>query len=469
MENATRDRRNIRWLIFFGALFLFLTFFKGDGGYHDLVYYMDDAQGLWLRGDMSRPDEFEEVDTPDGPVERPVYSQYSLGLAFIAGPFVWLGRGVEWLSSGGIDGRTVAALLIPVLGALSAVLLYEIGLELNVSARANLWAAIIFTAGTPMLTFTRLFYTETAVVFFLLLAIWSFLNALSAGSPFKSAVWSLLAGAGLAGAGACHYSQGVLVFFLWIGMAGAFFFEQKIRREQGPAMAGRVLNVVALSMVPILAVGALLLVNYLRRGHALDTGYGGDVGELSVRNIAYNWRYFFFAIETKLKLGLLVRNPWIPVGVLLLATWPHAASRSLRAALIAGALLQTLFWMTYPMLGFSPLRYLQSVTGALSVGLLCLGHKIDERWRGQGLLIVGILLVAWNCIFFFIGDDRNLALMRAPESGEWLMYSWYMRPFPPGISDGYGTPPGALQWFILGLLVLASVAAWTAAWRKISK
>ena len=49
-----------RHLIFLGAFLLFLTFFKGDGGYHDPVNYLDDAEGLWLRGDMSRPDEIDD-------------------------------------------------------------------------------------------------------------------------------------------------------------------------------------------------------------------------------------------------------------------------------------------------------------------------------------------------------------------------------------------------------------------------
>ena len=457
--------RSTRLFIFLGAFLLFLTFFKGDGGYHDLVYYLDDAQGLWLRGDMARPDEFEEIDQPDGSVvERPVYSQYALGLAFVSGPFVLLGRGLERLTNGAIHARTVAVLIIPLLGALSALLLFEIGRALNVSASASMWAATLFVLGTPALTFTRLFYTETAIVFFLLFAVWAFLKTQDRTlSPWRALLWSLLAGAGLAGAGACHYAEGVTVAMLWLGMAGTFLLINEIRPDRS-----RVLNVFALSTLPILAVSTILYVNYLRRGHFLDTGYSSDVAEISLKNIGYNWRYFFFAVETKVKLGLFLRSPWIVLGAAaLLASQRDAKSIWLRRALVAAGLLQTLFWMSYAMLGFSPVRYLYPTTGMLSVALLCLGAQIEALWRMRGLYLSGLLLIACNLYFFFAGDDRNLSLMFAPDTHALSLYSWYMRPFPNGILDGYGTELGVRQWFVLFTLAGFGIFCLAHAWFRI--
>ena len=463
----TPPPRAIRPLIFCGALLLFLAIFKGDGGYHDLVYYLDDAEGLWLRGDMARPEEFEEVEAPDGTVtERPVYSQYALGLAFISGPFVLAAHALERLSNGWIRARPVAVLIIPILGALSALLLFEIGRALNVSLRASLWAAIVFILGTPVLTFVRLFYTETAIVFFLLLAVWAFLKALASPAPFRALTWTLLAGAGLAGAGACHYAEGVTVTLLWLVMAGTFAFVAPSQPDHS-----RVLKVIALSAAPLLAVSSILYVNYLRRGHFFDTGYGSDVAEISARNLSYNWRYFFFAVENKLKLGLLVRSPWIVLSAAALVLWKrHDGSHWLRRALLVGALSQTLFWMSYAMLGFSPIRYLYPATGALTIGLLCLGHALEARWHTRGLYITGALLIVLNLILFIIGDDRNQTFLYAPdESHSLLFYTWYMRAFPMGITDGYGTPPGRAQWMVLIVLTSLGISCLAHAWRIILK
>lgn len=463
-DSKVQPRRG-RWLIFCGALLIFLAFYKGDGGYHDLVYYLDDAEGLWLRGDMARPGETEEVDLPDGTTaERPVYSQYSLGLAFVSGPFVLLSHGVERLTGGAVSARKLAVLIIPIFGALAALLLYEIGCELDISPRARLWAVIIFIAGTPILTFVRLFYTETAIVFFVLLAIWAFLKTQTAPgdrtrtpSPTRQILWSLLGGAGLALAGACHYAEGPLVATLWLGMTGTLLFGEKVYTPPfRPTFGGRVLNVVALSGAPLLAVATILFVNYLRRGHALDTGYASDVGEIHLSNVFdHNWRYFFWAKETKIKLGLFARDLWIAPGIILLWLGTlHSRSRWLRRALIVGALLQTVFWMCYAMLGFSPVRYLMPAVGALSVALLALGHWIDRWMKTPGLVAAGLVLIAWNLFWFFSGDDRNLSLLRSPDTHEFLMYTWYMQPFTNGLTDGYGTPPGLMQWFLLGALVL---------------
>jgi len=92
----------MRAYFFAGTLLIFLAFYKGDGGYHDLVNYLDDAQGLWLHGDMRRVSGTEDEELSDGRiVEHPTYdySQYSLGLAFVSGPFVLLAKAVDLITS----------------------------------------------------------------------------------------------------------------------------------------------------------------------------------------------------------------------------------------------------------------------------------------------------------------------------------------------------------------------------------
>ena len=485
----------IRLLIFCGTLLLFLAFFKGEGGYHDLVNYLDDAEGLWLRGDMSRPDETEEVELPDGNViERPVYSQYSLGLAFISGPFVLLGHGLERMTNGAIGARSFTVLIIPIMSALSALLIYDIGRLLGAGAKVSVWAALMFAAGTPQLTFARQFFTEAAVIFFVLAALWAFLRSVSGPTPARAPLWALAAGAGLAGAGACHYAEGPLVAALCTGMVLSYILVARPNSNEGlkgvkqPAtglfrtfqlssvgplarfsVARRIVCINALGLVPMLAVGAILYVNYLRRGKLFDTGYGDDVDDLGVHNIAFNCHYLFYRVESQLKLGLFVRNPWIPAAVILFLLWGRRpGSWPVRWALIAGAALEAVFWMSYGHLGYSPLRYFQPVTGVLAVTLVCLGAGIESRLPRWGLCVSGALLIAYNVVWFVLGDDHSRPMMfsPAPGDGKLLIYSWYMRPFPEGITDGYGTPPGIVQWMVLGSCLIGAAICLGLAWRR---
>ena len=145
-------------------------------------------------------------------------------------------------------------------------------------------------------------------------------------------------------------------------------------------------------------------------------------------------------------------------------------SNTLRYALVAGALQQIGLWMCYEILGFSPLRYFQPVTGALAVGLVCLGQKLDAIFPRAGLYVSGAVLLAFNAYWFILGDDHNRPILSSPnpaDSGSWLIYTWYMKPFPPEMSDGYGTPPGALQWIVLASCIAGAAWCFGVAWRLI--
>src|SRR5690349_4142438 len=75
--------------VFSGSLLLFLTLWKGQGGYTDIKEYLDDAENLWMRGDMSVPNDYVEVDDPADPdnvIRKPKYNRYAVGLAIVSGP-----------------------------------------------------------------------------------------------------------------------------------------------------------------------------------------------------------------------------------------------------------------------------------------------------------------------------------------------------------------------------------------------
>jgi len=119
------------------------------------------------------------------------------------------------------------------------------------------------------------------------------------------------------------------------------------------------------------------------------------------------------------------------------------------------------------MLGFSPVRYLYPTTGLLSVALLCLGAWIESRWRTLGLYLSGFVFIACNLYFFFSGDDRNLPLTNVPDTHTLFIYAWYMRPFPPGIQDGFGTELGVIQAVVLFTLVGFGISCLGHVWIRI--
>jgi hypothetical protein len=167
------------------------------------------------------------------------------------------------------------------------------------------------------------------------------------------------------------------------------------------------------------------------------------------------------------KPGLFVRNLWVLPAMLCLAFAPEKNSRLFRLSLLIGVILQVLFWMSYSMLAFSPVRYLQPATGVLSVALVFLGANIEKLWPRFGLLAAGVVFIAWNAMFFLMNDDHNAPFAFGdPPQSPLLIYSWYMEPFKNGLTDGYGTPIGPLQWAIFGLFLSGGAACWIVGWRK---
>jgi hypothetical protein len=479
----------MRRFLFAGTLLIFLAFYKGDGGYHDLVNYLEDAEGLWLHADMRRLASVDEEELPDGKVVEHRtydYSQYSLGLAFVSGPFVLFAKGVDLMTGEKTvddDGkvqlspraRKIAVLIIPVFAALTCLLLFEIGLMLGISARASLWTATMFAAGSSLLTFARLYYTEVAVVFFTILSVWAILRCHDAAGK-RPALWALLAGLGAAGAAGCHYAEAVMIAPLGLGMSLSVLLRRSC------SFYSRARQLAALAFFPVLAGVAILAMNKYRHGSIGDTGYGSDVAELTLTNIASNVRMLLtehlgaifggpgkpqkWILE---KPGLFVRNLWVlPAMVCLIPFRDSSAQRvkTLRIALLGGIVLQVLFWMSYSMLAFSPVRYFLPATGALAIGLLFVGAWIEKQWPRWGLSIVGLVLIAWNLMFFFMNDDHNAPFV---GSDKLLIYTWYMDPFPGGLMDGYGTPVGPTQWCTLAILLSVGIVCLAIAYRKVNQ
>lgn len=416
-----------RWL-FLGLLLIYMAFWKGEGGYRDLGEYLDIAEGLWLRGDTSIPGQ------PGS------YYRFAPGLPFLSGPLVLLGAALQNISPA-LSPRMLGALTVPLLGALACALLYRITRLLKCSARVSLWICLLLGLGSPLLTYAKLYYAETAVLFCIALALYAWLRAEAAPRAWP---WTLLAGAGLAGAVACKYEHLLLVAPLALGMAVELLkSEPQPGNRKNAAFA-------AFATVPVLAAAALLWMNQAHFGHPLRTGYE-DVAE---RNIAPS-----HAPGNLLYLGQwLLRVPWV---VLALVFLPRVLKkrRALLWGLALGLLALEMLWLSFASLSIFPIKYTLPMLAPLAVGLCGLGNALEARWPRRGLVYAGLALVLWNLGFFLTGDDGSAAFTLDPEH-DLQSYVWYSAP---GGGD-YGSPAGAAQLAVLALLLAAgAVCLWRAA------
>lgn len=414
--------------LFLGLLLIYLAFWKGEGGYRDLGEYLDIAEGLWLRGDTSIPG------------QPGTYYRFAPGLPFLSGPLVFLGAALQNIAPA-LSPRTLGALTVPLLGALACALLYGIARALKCSARVSFWACLLLGLGSPLLTYSKLYYAETAVLFCLALALYAWLRVKAAARAWP---WTLLAGAGLAGAVACKYEHLLLAAPLAAGMAFALLkSEPQPGNRKGSAFA-------AFATVPLLAGAALLWMNHAHFGHPLRTGYE-DVTE---RNIAPS-----HAPGNLMYLGQwLLRVPWLLPAMVFL---PHILKgrRALLWGLALGLLALEGLWLSFTSLSIFPIKYTLPMLAPLAVGLCGLGNVLEERWPRRGLAYAGLALVLWNLGFFLAGDDGSAAFTLGPEHGL-QSYVWYSAPG----GGAYGSPAGAAQLAVLALLLLAGAAClWRAA------
>ncbi|MCK6474240.1 MAG: phospholipid carrier-dependent glycosyltransferase [Planctomycetes bacterium] len=407
-----------------------MAFWKGEGGYRDLREYLDIAEGLWLRGDTSIPG------------QPGTYYRFAPGLPILSGPLVLLGAALHEIVPS-ITPRALGALTVPLLGALSCALLYGIARMLKCSARAGLWASVLLGLGSPLLTYAKLYYAETAVLFCLALALYAWLRA---EASVRAWPWTLLAGASLASAVACKYEHLLLVAPLAAGMAIALLkSEDRPGHTKGTAF-------VAFATVPMLAAAALLWMNYAHFGHPLRTGYE-DVAE---RNLSPS-----HAPGNLLYLGQwLMRVPWLLPAFFLL---PRALKgrRALWWGLALGLLAMEGLWLSFASLSIFPIKYTLPMLAPLAVGLCGLGNLLEARGPRRGLVYTGLAIVLWNLGFFLTGDDGSAAFTLDAAHGL-QSYVWYSAPD----GDDYGSPAGAEQLAILAVLLAAgSAGLWRAAAR----
>jgi hypothetical protein len=441
--------RRLRVYLALALLLCFLAVWKGEPhrGYADIGDYFDMSEGLWLRGDMSF------VDAPTGEVR---YRRYPVGLAVISGPFVLAGHALQNLTHGAIGQRSVIALLIPLLTVGSGLLLVAIGRALGCSARASLWTALLFALASPVLTFVRLYYCDTVVVFYVLLAAWAALQTLRA-PPASAWKWALLSGAALAGMAITHYGAGAMALGCWLAMSASVLRSRQLQPRR------RVAIVATLSAVPLLAGLALLAMNQQRFGSPFRTGY----------DVVHPGRFSLIGLDRldKNATCLLLfgwRTPWVILG--LWGLWlgvRRRATRALFAIVLVALVSQMLFWLVFRELLRFPLRYPLPMLALLAVGLLLAAQEIARRWPQRGFVYGGIIAVCWNMFYFIRGEDIWPSFFIDTRRGTALLcHVWYMTPLSQQNARVWGTPVGLAQATALSILLAGGVLFFVLAWRQ---
>ncbi|MGH7143806.1 MAG: hypothetical protein ACREJ2_06660 [Planctomycetota bacterium] len=497
LSPPARPGRIRLWLLLGLACFM-LAIFKGIGGYLDFYEYMGMAEQLWLHGTLAAPphrpldlpeSQLVQIDAELGPPPR--YYRYPLGLTVLSGPAVWLGAGLQALSGGLISERIVLALTIPGMALLAVLLWLRIATDprcgLCLSPRNAVLAAILLVLGTPVLTFTRLFYTEIATVLWALAVLYAWLrarHAAAAGEPDRR--WWLCAGAALTWFTACHYADVFLAATLGVAMlldlAGTRALSARARWARAALLMGSGLSGLAF----------LLIANRVRFGGALKFGYANHCfdGDISLNLVSTRVQYLTF---------YLLRVPWLAfaIGLLIVGRWRRPAALPapatpvtadgtgaptlapiVRGGLAAAFLAQLCFWLTYRSIETFPLRYTlpMAVLGLPGLGLIL--HYLERRWPRFGAPTFTLAGAAWGlyCLVYFdcnglplisVGDNFMRPFRDFGAGAGWRCYTWYMHPRPTGVKAALavlnGNPAGTPMGWIQILIPLVLAGAGTAA------
>ncbi len=413
-----------RWQIFFGTLLLLAVVFKGIGGYMDLYQYLQDAEHLWTRGTMKLT--AEEV----GNAPNAAYHRFAPGLAVISGPVVLLGVALHYLNSS-ISIQGVTTVVIPLAGALAAVLLFEISVHLGAARRDALWGVAILVFGSPFLSYSRMFYTEIVIIACLYLAVWAWLRAQELAPQPAWGYWAV-AGLALGAVMACHYITVMTV----VGLVAAWGGAELLMPARETPLSTRVQRIVVF-LLPIVAVGvALLTQNYLRYGRPFTTGYNLDYGQRTIFSIS--------AIPDNLGvLALLVRRtPWVVVA--LAAGWVLRRRYPVMVwSVLLACVLQQAVWLIFVEFDRFAVRYDLPDVALLALALPAVAASLRARFPSRGLIYATMALILWNLFWFLKCDDWSPPF-QVLEDGRVHAYLWYQ-------SGQYMDP---MAWIVFFLLLI---------------
>jgi hypothetical protein len=425
---APQPPARFRLFFFLGTLLLLGTVVKGVGGYLDHHEYIEMSQNLWLKGDLA-------ADLPVMGGGR--YHRYPTGLAFISWPFVYLGQLAESLTGAPV-GATITVAMIPVLAALAALVLVDIAILLGFSLPIAFWSGVLFIFSTPLLTYTRIYYCEVAVVFFMMLGFFFWLRLQQTADNRARCRGLLLTGVSFAAAIACHHVNLPLITFIGLAMIVATVRAGNLSSGQ------RATQLVLLVLPPLLAIGSILLQNTLFFGGPFKSGY--DQFDRVVAPDTYS--------ENLLAMGFqFVRVPWL---LLIALVWRRLREESpvLFYGILAGGLVQHAFFLNYTGFFWFHTRYEQGTYTALALALPFILAELRRRWPARVFEWTVFLLLLSSSLWFLACDDRSPPF-QILGSGDVHAFVWYQR--------GYYLRP--LEYAVGLVLLVAGILLLWRSWR----
>lgn len=364
-------------------LFLFFTLLYGVTmpGYlqiSDSEFSLKTAQALVQRGTFELEPDPAKAGYMFIREDGRAFSKFGVGLALIWTPFVALARGIAPIT--GMPTEFVTHFVVSTysifFGAAGVVVFYLLARAFRVGQRNAVWLTLAFGAGTIIWKYSVYDFSEIAQAGLLAAATY----AAWRNTPRSVGVMTVL-----------------LSLNVWTKVASAIYvpvflgYVIAINLRDRRAILQRLLISAATGAI---FVAALLWLNWLRFGHPLESGYGGQAAMFSehpLRNAAsllFSWEKGVFFYSPILLFGLLGFPRFLA---------SHRAEAGLFAALILVSLGFHSLYVYYEGGWCWGPRFLVPVTFALFLpaGLLLEHRPLSRPWFGALLAVsVGVQIVA---------------------------------------------------------------------------
>lgn len=316
------NRPEIKIVVLLFSLLAAVYFISAKGylSTSDSIFSLRTAMSIVERGALDiqiQPNEKEYVYTTK---EGKNYSQYGIGLVFLWVPFAALGRVAHFFT--GVKSISVADFLASYynvfFGAGTCILLFLLIRLLKGPAKTGLHMAAALGLATMWWRYSVWDPSEVAQGFFLLGCVLGLAMNSGRGILYFSLSFAALL---LMKVASIIYLPVFLVFFL---------LQDKITINMDRR------KLFMFFLFPILAICLLFLLNYIRFGNILETGYGYRAWKFSQGKILKNIWQMFFSLEK----GLFVYNP---VLILSLFCLPGFLRRTRKLGILILAILATNF------------------------------------------------------------------------------------------------------------------------------